>query len=85
MTLTYEGEEVSDINIDYFDTVPVAQALVILKTGVLRHKCVRLQVETWPCLCASVSVSHSGVSFLACIHSPVALLLLLLLLPPNPC
>jgi len=35
LTLTYEGEEVSEIHIDYFDTVPVAQALVILKTGFL--------------------------------------------------
>ena len=35
VTLDYKEEEVSDINIVYFDTVPVATSLVILKTGFL--------------------------------------------------
>jgi len=35
VTLDYEGEEVNDIKIEYYDTVPVATSLVILKTGFL--------------------------------------------------
>ena len=35
LTLTYNDEEVSEINITYFDTVPVAQSITILKTGFL--------------------------------------------------
>eukprot|EP00960_Hanusia_phi_P037491 752990-Hanusia_phi.AAC.6 len=35
LTLTYSDDEVSEINITYFDTVPVAQSITILKTGFL--------------------------------------------------
>jgi len=35
VTLTYQDEEVSEINVAYFDTVPVAISLSILKSGFL--------------------------------------------------
>lgn len=35
VTLEWKDDDVSDINISYFDTLPVAQSMVILKTGFL--------------------------------------------------
>ena len=57
MTLTYEGEEISNVIPAYFDTVAVAQALVILKTGLLRVAAVRGSAYRFTCRFVDVTTS----------------------------
>lgn len=35
MTLAYEGEAVTEVRVKYFDTIPTAASIAVLKTGFL--------------------------------------------------
>lgn len=35
MTLSYEGEAVTEVKVKYFDTIPVTASIAVLKTGFL--------------------------------------------------